>query len=92
MNVVRETEEGYWNVELEKASLVITRNRWSMTVWVREKSDGLQEFVLQRQVESYDPMRHNLSTQVFPIVMIQSCSCPHGEAHPRIVGHLVVRI
>ena len=51
--MVRETEEGYWNVELEKASLVITRNRWSMTVWVREKSDGLQEFVLQRQVESY---------------------------------------
>ena len=51
--MVRETEEGYWNVELEKASLVITRNRWSMTVWVREKSDGLQELVLQRQVESY---------------------------------------
>ena len=51
--MVRETEEGYWNVELEKASLVITRNRWSMTAWVREKSDGLQEFVLQRQVESY---------------------------------------
>ena len=53
LNVVRETEEGYWNVKLEKPSLVITHNRWSMAVWIREKSDGLQELVLQRQVESY---------------------------------------